>query len=193
MKFVFCEGGDDEAVIRGVANSLGLNVSVEPFLGKDKLREFLKDIRVRPEFARNYVTAFAIVRDADQDGDAAFRSVRDSLAANDFKAPERNGGFGAGEIRAGIFIVGPRQGQGMIEDICLDSVGDRPEFKCVDEYFRCIEQQSGRRSLSSKAKVRVWMASHTDFDLRVGKAAELGYWPWENAAFDSLRDFLKLL
>src|SRR5882724_9820573 len=80
MKFVFCEGGDDLAVITGVAGSIGLaDVRIEPFLGKDKLRSFLKDVQTRPEFSRNMVTAVGIVRDADEDGIAAFQSVRDAL------------------------------------------------------------------------------------------------------------------
>jgi len=35
MKFVFCEGVDDVAVITGVAGSIGMsNLRIEPFLGK---------------------------------------------------------------------------------------------------------------------------------------------------------------
>jgi hypothetical protein len=37
------------------------------------------------------------------------------------------------------------------------------------------------------------MASHRDYDLKVGLAAEKGYWPWESMAFDLLKDFLKRL
>jgi hypothetical protein len=95
-------------------------------------------------------------------------------------------------MRVGIFIVGVN-GQGMIEDICLNSVGDRPEFACVHDYFACIAQKSTRTGFSSKAKVRVWMASHVDYELCVGKAAEEGYWPWESPAFDSLKNFLRAL
>jgi len=39
----------------------------------------------------------------------------------------------------------------------------------------------------------VWMASHQDYELYVGKAAEKGYWQWTNPAFDGLRDFLRAL
>lgn len=194
MKFVFCEGGDDLAVIKGVAASIGLpDIEVEPFQGKDKLRNFLREVQTRPEFSRNLVTAMGIVRDADADGGAAFQSVRDALLTNGFKAPDGNGGFAANGIKTGILIVGPRDGKGMVEDLCLNSVSDQPEFPCVDDYFQCITQKSGRKDFSSKAKIRVWMASHVDYDLRVGIAAEKGYWPWDNPVFDPLKEFLRQL
>ncbi len=194
MKFVFCEEGDDLAVITGLAGSIGLaDVRIEPFLGKDKLRDFLKDVQTRPEFSRNMVSAVGIVRDADNDGNAAFQSVRDALLANGFKAPNRNGGFTVNGIKVGVLIVGPNGGQGMIEDLCLNSISDQPEFPCVDNYFRCIAQRCARKDFSSKARIRVWMASHVDYELYVGVAARKGYWPWDSPVFDSMKDFLRQL
>jgi len=194
LKFVFCEGNDDLAVISGVAGSIGLtDLRVEPFLGKDNLRNFLKSVQTRPEFTRNLVAAIGIIRDADEDGNAAFQSVADSLLANGFKAPEQNGGFAINGIKVGVLIVGPNGGRGMVEDLCLNSVSDLPEFPCVHDYFTCIAQKSGRRDFSSKARVRVWMASHIDYDVRVGIAAEKGYWPWKNPVFDPIKDFLRQL
>jgi hypothetical protein len=194
MKFVFCEGGDDLAVITGVANSIGLtSLHIEPFLGKDKLRNFLRDVQTRPEFSQDKVTSVGIIRDADEDGYAAFQSVRDALMTNGFKTPDHSGGFAANGIKTGVLIIGPKNGEGMIEDLCLNSVSTRPEFACVDDYFRCIAEKSDRKMFSSKAKVRVWLASHSDYELYVGKAAEAGYWPWESPAFDSVKVFLRQL
>ncbi len=81
----------------------------------------------------------------------------------------------------------------MGEDLCLNSVSNHPQFACVDDYFRCIAQKCNRNNFSSKAKVRVWMASHVDYDLRVGGAAEEGYWPWGSPVFDSMKQFLQKL
>ena len=107
--------------------------------------------------------------------------------------PEANGGFATDGIRVGVLIVGPNNGRGMIEDLCLSSVSDRPGFDCVDEYFRCVTDKCGRTDFSAKSKVRVWMAAQVDHELYVGKAAEMGYWPWGNPAFDSLKEFLRAL
>jgi hypothetical protein len=194
LKFVFCEGADDVAVVKGVADSIGLaELQIEGIGGKNNLRNFLREAKTRPEFSRNEVAAIGVIRDADNDPVAAFRSVCDALVGNGFKAPGHNGGFAADAIRTGVLIVGPNAGKGMVEDLCLKSVSDRPEFACVDDYFRCIADKSGRKDFTAKARVRAWMASQTDFDVRVGKAAERGYWPWSSPVFDPVKEFLRQL
>jgi hypothetical protein len=195
LKFVFCEGKDDVAVINGLAQFIGVSdLRIEPFLGKDKLTGFMGAVQTRPEFAQKQVASIGIVRDADEDADAAFQSVRNSLVANGFKsAPAANGGVTDEIIKIGILIIGPKVGKGMLEDLCLQSVGDRPEFICVEEYFQCVAQRSERKHFSPKAKVRVWMASQADEEFYVGKAAEKGYWPWASPVFDPLKQFLARL
>ncbi len=192
MKFVFCEGKSDQSVIQSLAKHIGLNIQVEWTGGRNNLSNFLESLSKRPEFAQQKATAIGILRDANGDSAAAFTSVRDALQQNNFTAPVLDGTFSDSALRVGIFIVGVN-GRGMIEDVCLKSVSDQPEFSCVDSYFACIAQKSQRTNFSSKAKVRVWMASQVDHEYYVGKAAEEGYWPWESPAFDSLKNFLKAL
>jgi hypothetical protein len=192
MKFVFCEGKDDKAVIESLAKHMALDVRVEDIGGRDKLSNFLRELPKRPEFVQQQVTAMGIFRDANGDSKAAFQSVQDALRHNNFIPPDADGTFSNGTPRVGICIVGV-DGRGMIEDVCLKSVSDRPEFPCVEEYFNCIAKKSSRSKFSSKARVRVWMASHVDYEYHVGKAAEEGYWPWENSAFDAIKNFLKAL
>jgi hypothetical protein len=192
MKFIFCEGKDDVAVLRGLTSHLKLEIQVEEYGGKSNLANFLRTLPKRPEFARQQVAAMAVIRDADSDAVATFTSVRDTLKQNNFEAPAADGTFTESALKVGVFIVGVN-GQGMIENLCLKSVSDQPGFPCVDSYFACIAQKSTRSAFSAKAKVRVWMASHVDFEYHVGKAAEEGYWPWESSAFDSLKTFLRAL
>jgi hypothetical protein len=192
MRFVFCEGKDDVAVVRGLEAHLRLQIYVEQYGGKNSLSLFLASLQKRPEFVQQKVEAMAILRDANGDSAGAFASVRDSLQHNGFTPPQADTNFSNSALRIGVFIVGV-DGRGMIEDVCLKSVNDRPEFPCVDDYFKCIAAKSQRSQFSSKAKVRVWMASQVDFEYHVGKAAEKGYWPWESAAFEPLKNFLKAL
>jgi hypothetical protein len=192
MKFVFCEGKDDVAVVNGLASVLNLDLKVEEYGGKNKLSIFLESLQSRPEFAQQKVSAMAVLRDADENEAAAFQSVISHLQQNKFSYPQANGGFSNGAFKVGVFIVGVN-GQGMIEDLCMNSVANRPEYSCVDNYFACITEKSGRTQFSSKAKVRVWMASHVDYEYHVGKAAQEGYWPWDSPAFDLLKDFLRAL
>ena len=192
-KFVFCEGKDDVAVVRGLAEHLKLEVVVGEYQGRDNLANFLHALAKRPEFVQQQpVLSMAILRDADDDAVAAFASVRDTLRQNGFEAPDANENFRESTPRVGVFIVGVN-GKGMIEDLCLKSVADRPEFACVGTYFGCIAQHSTRKEFHSKARFRVWMASQDDYKYDAGKAAEEGYWPWENPAFDALKTFLRAL
>ena len=192
MKFVFCEGPGDQMVIQSLASHLNLGINVEATGGKDNLSNFLKSLQTRPEFVRQQVVAMAILRDADHNAAAAFQSVRNFLQQNGFPTPAAAETFSNTDLRVGVFIVGVN-GKGMIEDLCLSSVADRSEYPCVGAYFACITEKSGRADFSSKARLRVWMASHGDYDFRVGLAAAEGYWPWENPAFDSLKNFLRAL
>ncbi|HSY43870.1 MAG TPA: DUF3226 domain-containing protein [Candidatus Acidoferrum sp.] len=192
MKFLFCEGKNDKAVIQSLLKHLGMDARVEWTGGKDNLSNFLEEVSKRPEFAQQQVTAFGIFRDANGDAAAAFTSVSDALQQNKFSPPNADRTFSNGSPRVGICIVGV-DGRGMIEDVCLKSVSDQPEFACVEEYFACIAIRSSRSDFSAKAKVRVWMASHVDHEYYVGKAAEEGYWPWDHSAFDIVKSFLKAL
>ena len=100
FRFVFCEGGDDLAVVKGLARSIDVSdLHIEPYLGKNNLRHFLQNVKLRPEFAQNKVASIGIIRDADEDGSAAFQSVCDALRANGFKTPGGNGGFAEAEAR----------------------------------------------------------------------------------------------
>lgn len=192
MKFVFCEGDDDVAVVKGLVKHLKLEITVEKYGGKDNLPNFLDSLPKRPEFAQQLVDTMAIIRDADGDSKSAFASVCNSLRRYEFAAPENNKQLSNSPLRVGVFIVGIG-GRGMIEDVCLDSVSNQSGFNCVEAYFNCIAQNSERKEFSSKAKIRVWMASQVDHEYYVGKAATHGYWNWERPAFDSLRKFLKEL
>jgi hypothetical protein len=194
LKFVFCEGKDDVAVINGVAQSIGITgLSIDAIGGKDNLKNVLGAFKTRPEFAQKKVASLGIVRDADDDGDAAFRSVCDWLRAHDFFPPSTNGGITDETLRVGVLIIGPEGGRGMLEDLCLQSASDSAEFACVESYFHCVAENSERKRFSSKAKVRAWMAPQADHELYVGKAAEKGYWPWENPVFDPIKQFLRVL
>jgi hypothetical protein len=86
---------------------------------------------------------------------------------------------------AGLLIGGP-SGHGMLEDLCLEAVRDYPGFSCLGDYFRCLTDRTGKKEFHAKARFRAWMASQSDFELHVGKAADKGFLPWSNPAFDCL-------
>jgi hypothetical protein len=80
----------------------------------------------------------------------------------------------------------------MLEDLCLRAVAQDPAMLCVKQYFKCLQQQGlSLPDNMSKAKVQVFLASRPKAGLRLGEAAQAGYWPWNENAFEQVRDFLQ--
>ncbi|MGC8878303.1 MAG: DUF3226 domain-containing protein [Anaerolineae bacterium] len=81
---------------------------------------------------------------------------------------------------------------GMLEDLCLIAVAEHPAMSCVVQYFECLQQKglTGPRNLS-KAKTQVFLASGPEAGLRLGEAAQRGFWLWDAPAFDPLKHFLR--
>jgi hypothetical protein len=93
-----------------------------------------------------------------------------------------------------VFLLPDNASPGMLEDLCLEAVASDPAAPCLDEYFTCVFQRGNRRPVEvAKARVHAWLASQLKPDLRLGEAAEAGYWPWNSPVFDQLRAFLRAL
>lgn len=193
MKFVVCEGGDDQAVIEGLARHAGLkDIRVEGCGGVDNFGQYLRGLPQRPEFTRREVSALGIVLDADRDRAARWQQIRERVREAfhvDLAAESVFAGTHP-KISALITAVGD---QGTLEDVVLEAVRDQRGYRCLEEYFRCLAAETGRPAYPAKARFRAWMASQADYDLRVGKAAIAGYIPWEAPTFAGLRAFLRAL
>jgi hypothetical protein len=191
MKLVLCEGKDDIAVVEGLCrHSKITGLSLEQYGGRDKLQQYVGSLPIRPEFTRGELENLAILIDAEKDSDASFQKVRDIVNKTFNVVLEKPGVFAGSNPYVGGFVVCDDSGRGMLEDVCLKSVSDRANHKCMQEYFKCLTERTGQKDFHPKAKFKAWMASQTEFDFRVGLAAAEGYLPWENKAFDDLREFL---
>jgi hypothetical protein len=81
---------------------------------------------------------------------------------------------------------------GMLEDLCLRAIAQDPAMLCVEQYFECLQQAGlSLPDNMSKAKVQAFLASRRKAGLRLGEAAEKGYWPWDAEAFGRVKDFLQ--
>ncbi len=138
--------------------------------------------------------SLGVVRDADRDARAAFQSIRDALGAAELPQPDQPSLFEGGKPRAGVMIVPGEKSGGALEDLCLSAVSHEPAMRCVDLYFECL-QSAGipRPEVLSKAKAQAFLASKPRPGLRLGEAAEAGYWNLCSGAYDELRRFLRLL
>jgi hypothetical protein len=185
------EGREEEMFFGALIKHLGLqSIQVMPIGGKTKLRQNLKALVSSPGFSE--VVSLGVVRDANADPNATFQSVRDALQAVKLHAPGQPLVPGGHNPRVTVMIV-PQGGMpGMLEDLCLRAVEQDPAMHCVEEFFECLQ----RRELPlpanmSKATVQVFLASRQKAGLRLGEAAEAGYWPLDAGAFEQVRVFLQ--
>lgn len=185
------EGREEELFFEALIKYLGLqNIQIMPFGGKKNLRPFLKALVMSPGFSE--VISLGVVRDANRDPHGAFQSVHDALHAASLPVPNCPlTPFGERPRVAVLILPGSDRG-GALEDLCLDAVAQDPSMRCVERYFKCLEQEGlSLPDNISKAKVQVFLASRHKAGLRLGEAAQAGYWPWEAEAFGNVKDFLQ--
>jgi 5S rRNA maturation endonuclease (ribonuclease M5) len=199
---VLCEGRDDKQVLECLLTDMEINhVGVLKYSGKDKLREALKLLRKSPEFTRGEYKRILVTRDADEDWDSAWTSMRDTIQqvfsiqlndANEWVSLNEDS-----EIAAWVF---PGRGRGgMIETLCLDVARQmNPEaFECLDQYADCL-QQKHQATLHEKARFEIWSIAAQTFDAprrRISMDLVIKRLPfdWKHEKFSEIREVLKTL
>jgi len=185
------EGREEELFFGALIRHLELqNIQVMGVGGKTNLRRNLKALTSSPSFAE--VISLGVVRDANDNPSAAFQSVHDALQAVNLPAPEC-ALVPAGDSPQVSVMILPEEGTpGMLEDLCIRAVVQDPAMLCVEQYFECLQQKGlSLPDNMSKAKVQVFLASRRKARLRLGVAAHVGYWPWDEKAFEQVRNFLQ--
>lgn len=187
------EGEEDAAFFEALARHLGLgeNLQLWPAGGKDNIRPQIKTLCGLPGFSE--VERLGVIRDADADPEAAFRSVAGALKAAGLPVPRRPGVVCGERPRVSVFILPGGGNPGALEDLCLEAVRDDPAAACVEEFFRCLEERLSWRTGAAKAKVQAFLASREEPGKRLGEAALAGYWPWDSPVFEPVREFLRRL
>ncbi len=204
-KVLIVEGKDEkeffDAVLRDHLHLA--DVQVFPIGGKTNLGRNLKTLKNDPGFPQ--VTAVAVVRDADIAAPGAtvtaavqaFNAIQGALTAPGVQlpCPPAHGQFADGPPRVGVFVMPDGVDDGMLETLCLQAVAAAAEFHCLADYFTCL-QGHGIVPIAKnlhKARAHAWLSSRPEPDLRVGEAAQKGYWPWAAPEFTPLWDFLRAM
>ncbi len=83
----------------------------------------------------------------------------------------------------------------MLEDLCLAALADDPAMCCVDEYFRCLEDQKivPKQVALPKARLHTFLASRGKPGLRLGEAAQSNDIPLDSPVFEPVVNFLRQL
>lgn len=198
---LFVEGKDEELLFGELIKELRVhNVQVISFIGKSNLAGRLETLVKTSGFAK--VRSLGIERDADADSKGTFQSIQSAIRQVNNKLgqhvnlPVPKSPFvpTGTNPKVTVIILPPGRNRGMLEDICLKAVKGDPAMECVNEYFRCLKRmKAGFPKNLSKAKVHVFLASRRKGDLRLGEAARAGYWPMDSAAFNKVKEFIRLV
>jgi len=168
------------------------DVQVIPYKGKDNHKEF-KNIFQTPNFP-NIVVSIGIIRDADEnDPISAFQSICNALKQLSIAQPDKMNVFTDAKPRIGIFILPDCKNSGMIEDILLNSLNEKPEMECVDSFLTCMKKYNCEFKNPAKNRIKSWLASRkeVDYGLGLGISAEKKYWNFDHPAFSELANFIK--
>jgi hypothetical protein len=193
-KLIVVEGMDEVSVL-GVLLKRLIPHAEEMFQlysadGKRRIAPFLDVLPQSPGFEA--LRCLAVVRDADDEPDGAFTSVRDALGRASLSAPEVPGQIAEGDPAVGVFIA-PGAGQpGALEDMCLQAFAQAadPALPCVGAYLACISAAGIAIDRRSKALAMTFLASRPKQPARFGHIADRDDWPWDSPVWEPLKEFL---
>ncbi|MEW6578509.1 MAG: DUF3226 domain-containing protein [Chloroflexota bacterium] len=192
-KLLVVEGIETCVFFDALLKQMGLadTVQTRDFGGVNELSSFLRTLPGTSGFSQ--VTSLGIVRDAEDNAQSAFQSVCGSLKKAGFSVPQQLMVAVSGSPNVAVFLLPDCSSPGMLETLCLRSAETDPVMSCVAEYFECVEANGSLPSNMDKARLHAFLASRNKPGLRLGEAAEKGYWPWSSPVFDPLKQFLRAL
>ena len=184
------EGRDEELFFEALLRHMGINsIQVLPIAGKDNLRPNLKMLVLSPRFSE--VVSLGIVRDANSNPRGAFQSVCGALEIVNLSVPVFPLLPAGQDPQVTVMILPDGDTPGMLEDVCLKTVGEDPAMFCIEEFFKCLQERNvSMPRNNSKAKVQVFLGSRLEAGKRLGEAAQAGYWPWNHIAVEQIKNFL---
>ena len=192
-KVLIVEGEDEKRLFSELIAYLNLpDIEIRDIGGKTKFRRNIRALAITSGF--DMVASVGVIRDADDNPAGAFQSVCDALQDAGLARPTEPLQPVGDSPRITVMILPDGETSGMLEDLCLESVEEDPAMRCVDEYFKCLQERlEGLPRNLSKAKVHAFLASRERPGLRLGEAAQKRYWPWEHPAFEQVKRFLSIL
>jgi hypothetical protein len=189
------ENNSQQCIVKNVLP--GVNIEIREVRGKDQFPNVLPLFLMDPGFPQ--VKAYAIIRDADSNAEATLASIQDLLKRNNQPYPTKNASFksnGDNTRKVGIFIMpGLPALKGMLEDLCLLSVKLHPIMPHVTDFMEQVKNTMGKEAPKneSKASVQAFLSGMRETVSSLGIAAQKHYWPFDDGAFNDIRNFLEQL
>ena len=184
------EGNDQRNFFQQFCQHLTLNgIEVHDFGGVNELKNYLPAFVNIPGFGD--VTRLGIIRDAEHNAASALQSVQSVVKNAGLLPPDHVQGFAAGTPSVGVLILPGHEQSGMLETLLCRTFADEPENGCIDEFFKCLQNQANLSlKRDDKSRAYAFLSTKDHPQSSVGVAAKKGYWNLDHDAFIDVRDFL---
>jgi len=196
-KLILVEGKDDVCFFHALLKELQIkHVEVRSYNGKSGFKDKFTAIKKMRGFS--LVKTLTLTRDADNNVDSAFMSIKNAVESQGLTAPSEPGKFSTqGNLRIGIFIFPNNKDGGALEDLCLKTVNDTNEMECVNSFIDCTNQlHKQSHNCQAKAKVQVFLAAKATNRCHpnsLGIGARTHCWNFKSKVMKDLKLFLGTL
>jgi hypothetical protein len=190
LKLIAVEGKDEINFFNAILHKLNIpDIQILDFKGKTNFSSRIKSISNIPGF--NKVTSFALIRDSDNlPPQSAFDSIRHALRTVGLPVPTIINTFTDTNPSIGIYIMPGNSQNGMLEDLCLNSINDYPINNCIDAFINCsVEKPSNE----SKSRVLCYLATKNPLVNSLGLGALNGHWDLNSQVFNDINEFLEFM
>jgi len=192
------EGKDEENFFNSLLAYMGISgVKVRNLEGKTRFKTTVRALVKTPDFKR-LIKKFAIIRDADDSADDAFKSVSNLLnkisdeEQFNLSPPKIANSFTDSIPKVGIFIMPGNSEKGMLESLCLKTVQNTSTMNCVDLFMECVDKLEIKPNNKHKAKAQAYQAAMEETTYSVGIGAQKGHWNLESPELDEIKSFLEI-
>jgi hypothetical protein len=192
FKILIVEGRDDCNFFRYFLKKLDLLNDIQIFYteGKSNLNGSIESLVLQEPFVSKRIVSMGIVQDADGNAKKTFDDVVEILKKNDLPTPRIPFDVTSTKPKISILIMPNSDDAGEIEDLCLTSIEDTNEMKCVNQYFECLEKNGIKIPAKvKKVKLNVFLSSKAE-SCSIGVAAQKGHLNFEHSAFNQIKKCL---
>lgn len=188
-KIIAVEGQDEVYFLDALLKNMKIgDIEVRAVGGKQQFKDKLPALIRMSGFSD--VEVLAIIRDADNDANAAFKSISNILRKEGFKPATEVTQFSEGSPKIGIFIMPGNADAGMLENLCLETVENHSAMDCVRPFANCISELKESPNNIVKAKVQAFLAAMPKLVNSVGLGAQKGYWDFDSEELTDLKLFI---
>lgn len=193
-KLILVEGKDEVEFFGDLLSKNGYtSFQILSHNGKSNFKNILQLVVNDQNF--DTVSSLAIIRDADNDFNAAFDSIIYHLKNNNIPIPSSpNTTITKNNMTVGVFVMPSIGSVGMLESLVLTSVIGNPVLSLSDQY---IQELSASESLKPnniyKAKLHAYLSGMKEYVPSIGMAVKKNYFDLNNSCFDDIKEFIQSL